>query len=119
MKNAVTKEHGTIQCVGMIIKHIIPLLRICVTSFYGLQWWEVRQKSEEPWLKTYKIEICMLWYITLNPSSSLPTPPPRRVVTTCSSTQYTCSDGTCIDILRKCDGRPDCPHRDDESDCGM
>jgi len=37
---------------------------------------------------------------------------------TCSSYQFRCGDGTCIDSSRKCDTRPDCPDRSDEANCG-
>lgn len=35
----------------------------------------------------------------------------------CRSTEFRCSDGTCIDIRRKCDGYPDCRDRADEANC--
>ena len=33
---------------------------------------------------------------------------------TCSPGQFSCSDGTCLDATRLCDGRKDCPDAEDE-----
>lgn len=35
-----------------------------------------------------------------------------------ASTEFRCSDGTCIDINWKCDGENDCLDDSDEQDCG-
>lgn len=35
----------------------------------------------------------------------------------CHSNEFRCSDGTCIDIRRKCDGYDDCRDRSDEINC--
>lgn len=35
----------------------------------------------------------------------------------CSIDQFSCSDGTCIDVDRRCDRRRDCHDGSDEADC--
>lgn len=36
----------------------------------------------------------------------------------CAENMFRCSDGTCIDTRRVCDGREDCIDRSDEKECG-
>ena len=38
-------------------------------------------------------------------------------LTSCSSHQFTCNDGLCIDLERRCDGKTDCKDFTDEMDC--
>ncbi|XP_074655735.1 basement membrane-specific heparan sulfate proteoglycan core protein-like [Tubulanus polymorphus] len=38
-------------------------------------------------------------------------------IVTCTSAQFRCADGTCIDRRRKCDRRYDCPDQSDEQNC--
>lgn len=40
-----------------------------------------------------------------------------KKITECRKNEYRCSDGSCIDIRRKCDGYPDCRDRGDELNC--
>lgn len=37
----------------------------------------------------------------------------------CSSGQFTCADGTCIDLGQRCDLRVDCPDQSDEASCSL
>ncbi|EAA44666.5 AGAP003656-PA [Anopheles gambiae str. PEST] len=40
------------------------------------------------------------------------------IVTKCTSNEFTCDDGRCIDQDRQCDGVADCSRGEDEQDCG-
>ncbi|KAK9737087.1 Laminin EGF domain [Popillia japonica] len=40
------------------------------------------------------------------------------IITQCDEHHFTCDDGSCIDIRRQCDGRPDCSFGEDEINCG-
>ncbi|KAK7085076.1 hypothetical protein SK128_006277 [Halocaridina rubra] len=42
----------------------------------------------------------------------------NMVLTTCSREEFTCNNGTCIDMNRRCDGENDCGDDSDEN-CGM
>jgi Low-density lipoprotein receptor domain class A len=42
--------------------------------------------------------------------------PGERV--TCSAGEFTCNDGSCVDVRRQCDGYPDCRDQSDEQGCG-
>ena len=47
--------------------------------------------------------------------------PKKKMIkfTTCTSGQFTCNDGQCIDIERRCDQTPNCNDRSDEVHCKM
>ena len=36
----------------------------------------------------------------------------------CSSRQFQCGDGSCVEMSSYCDFRPDCPDKSDEAHCG-
>jgi len=40
------------------------------------------------------------------------------VVPVCQHHEFTCDDGTCIDLRRQCDHHYDCPDQSDELYCG-
>lgn len=40
-------------------------------------------------------------------------------LSTCSSGEYTCNDGSCIKLEKRCDLRVDCPDDSDEIDCSL
>ena len=41
----------------------------------------------------------------------------RVSFSTCSSDQYTCNDGLCVDLLARCDDKKDCEDKSDEFEC--
>lgn len=43
---------------------------------------------------------------------------PQSETGKCKDWQWKCEDGTCIDQIDRCNNRPDCPDKSDESDCG-
>lgn len=46
------------------------------------------------------------------------TPPAPPVPSPCSSKQFTCSNGDCVHLDRRCDLQRDCADGSDERDCG-
>ncbi len=38
-------------------------------------------------------------------------------LTACNETQYTCDDGTCVDLHMRCDKNNDCDDKSDEDKC--
>lgn len=39
------------------------------------------------------------------------------VVSTCRPDEFRCSDGTCINLVKECDGVRDCVDNSDENNC--
>ena len=37
----------------------------------------------------------------------------------CSDEEFTCSDGHCVSMARRCDGKTDCKDRSDEKQCSL
>ncbi|KAK7073106.1 hypothetical protein SK128_019624 [Halocaridina rubra] len=40
-------------------------------------------------------------------------------ISACEIGQFTCNDGTCINLMKRCDLRFDCPDKSDENDCSL
>ena len=40
-------------------------------------------------------------------------------MSSCSTDQYTCDDGLCVDLAFRCDGKPDCKDKSDELECRL
>ncbi|XP_071522701.1 uncharacterized protein [Panulirus ornatus] len=43
----------------------------------------------------------------------------NMTLSVCNQKQFTCADGTCIDLQRRCDMREDCPDQSDEAQCKL
>lgn len=41
------------------------------------------------------------------------------LVAPCPASDFTCLDGSCVPLARRCDSKNDCPNGADERDCGM
>lgn len=40
------------------------------------------------------------------------------LVAPCPASDFTCLDGSCVPLARRCDGKNDCPNGADEQNCG-
>ena len=57
------------------------------------------------------------WRISKDFDCSLQDTEATLSLTTCGSDQYTCDNGLCVDILKRCNSRPDCSDKSDELNC--
>ena len=43
---------------------------------------------------------------------------PMTIPAACSTSQFTCNNGNCVPLIRKCDSYDDCRDNSDEFGCG-
>lgn len=75
------------------------------------RWWPLREGMYPFGTKTWELsgEVCDL----------LPGTPVNLTLSVCRNDQFTCSDGTCIPLLSRCDLRIDCSDQSDEAQCSV
>ncbi|KAK8393089.1 hypothetical protein O3P69_013253 [Scylla paramamosain] len=78
----------------------------------AIAWWQPVKEGQYPFgtnMWTLGSEVC-----DISPSKTV-----NLTISVCGSGDFTCSDGSCIDLRKRCDLRIDCLDQSDEAECSL
>ncbi|XP_045110701.1 uncharacterized protein LOC123504331 [Portunus trituberculatus] len=78
----------------------------------AIAWWQPAKDGQYPFgthVWTLGTEVC-----DISPSESV-----NLTISVCGHGDFTCSDGSCIDLRKRCDLRIDCLDQSDEAECSL